>query len=66
MKSCRNCKNSTHSWGYQHALLCKFNKEVIVPFSKCLEENKASDTRARTIASRCKAYEPEGDTLHSI
>ena len=59
MKSCRNCKNSTHSWGYQPDLICKFNKEVMVRFSKCLEENKASDTRAQTIASRCKAYEPE-------
>ena len=62
MKSCRNCKNSTHSWGYQTGLLCKLNKEVVVRVSKCLEENKASDIRARTIASRCKAYEPEGES----
>ena len=59
MKSCRNCKNSTHFGDYRPDLLCKLNKEVMVRVSKCLEENKASDTYAQTIASRCKAYEPE-------
>ena len=62
MKSCRNCENAIHDGYYRVQLICRLNRQVIVPFSKNLDENKASDTRARTIASRCKAYEPEGDT----
>lgn len=62
MKSCRNCENATHSWGYHPDLLCKLSNEVMVRFSKCLEENKASDTYAQTIATRCKAYTLEGES----
>ena len=58
MKSCRNCENSTHSWGYRPDLICMLDEEVMVQFSASLEENKASDTHAQTIAARCKAYEP--------
>ena len=63
MKSCRNCGNATHSWGYRPDLVCKLSGEVMVRASNCLEENKASDTYARTIASRCKAYLPETNLM---
>jgi len=62
MKSCRNCENAIHDGYYWVRLICRLNRQVVVPFSKCLEENKASDTHARTTASRCKAYEPQGET----
>ena len=60
MKSCRNCENATHDGYYSVRLICRLNRQVVVPFSNNLSENKASDTNAQTIAARCKAYEPEG------
>ena len=62
MKSCRNCKNAIHDGYYWVQLICRFNRRVVVPFSKCLDENKASDTHAQATAKRCKAYEPEETT----
>ena len=58
MKSCRNCENAIHDGYYWVQLICRLNRQVVVPFSKKLDENKASDTHAQTIAARCKAYEP--------
>ena len=59
MMSCRNCENSTHSWGYRPDLICMLDKEVMVRFSTSLEENKASDIHAQTVARHCEAYTPE-------
>lgn len=62
MMSCRNCENSTHSWGHRPDLICMLDKEVMVKFSASLEENKASDTHAQTTARSCEAYTPEETT----
>jgi hypothetical protein len=59
MKSCRNCENSTHAWGYRPDLICRLYQEVVVRVSRNLEENKASDTYAQTTANNCRAYTPE-------
>jgi len=61
MKSCRNCANARHDGYYWVRLICRLSSEVMVPFSGCIEENKASDTYAQTVAKRCKAYTPEGE-----
>lgn len=62
MMSCRNCENSTHSWGYRPDLICMLDKKVMVEFSASLEENKANDTHAQTTARSCEAYTPEETT----
>lgn len=62
MKSCRNCDNAIHDGYYWVQLICRLNRQVVVPFSKHPDENKASDTHAQAIAKRCKAYKPEGET----
>ena len=59
MKSCRNCENAIHDGYYRVQLICRLNRQVIVPFSKSLDENKASDMRARTIANVCPEYTGE-------
>lgn len=59
MKSCRNCENATHD-GYFHVrLICRLNRQVIVPFSKNLDENKQADAYAQRMANHCADYTPE-------
>ena len=60
MKSCRNCEHSVHEGYYdRYVLVCKTYGKTIVKSSKCLDENKASDMRARTIANVCPEYTGE-------
>lgn len=61
MKSCRNCEIARHD-GYFHVrLICGLNRQVIVPFSKALDENKQADAYAQRMAKYCSAYTPEGE-----
>ena len=62
MKSCRNCEHSVHEGYYdRYVLVCKtYGKTISVTSStKCIEENKASDIRARKIANVCPEYTGE-------
>ena len=59
MKSCRNCANARHDGYFYVRLICGLNSEVVVPFSKNLEENKVSDTYALFKAKHCHAYTQE-------
>jgi hypothetical protein len=59
MKSCRNCANAQHDGYFYVRLICGLNREVVVPFSSNLEENKDSDTRALFKANHCHAYTQE-------
>ena len=59
MKSCRNCENAIQDGYYWVQLICRLNRQVIVPFSKSLDENKASDMRASKIANVCPEYTGE-------
>ena len=62
MKSCRNCEVATHD-GYFHVrLICGLNRQVIVPFSKNLDENHQADAYAQRMAKYCSAYTPEGES----
>jgi hypothetical protein len=62
MKSCRNCANSSHGWGYRPDLICKwYSGTVMAQATKCTEENIQNDQRCRTIAAHCHAYKPEGE-----
>jgi hypothetical protein len=61
MKSCRNCALSTHTWGYNTGLAC-FKGQLVQRVSMSTEENQAMDAHLRTVADRCKDYQPEGET----
>ena len=62
MKSCRNCAQSRHGWGYRPDLICQWYGTVMAQASRCTEENEKADQRCRTIAERCHAYKPEGES----
>jgi hypothetical protein len=62
MKSCRNCNYSRHTWGYNPALECPVYDMEVAPTSKNTEENVKADQRCRSLAARCPAYTPEGES----
>jgi hypothetical protein len=61
MKSCRNCEHSRHDGYFHTQLICRVTKQVVVPYSMCEKENKASDTSARKIAKTCPSYIQDGE-----
>ena len=58
-KSCRNCERSRHDGYFYIRLICRVTSEVVLPFSKSLDENKTYDEKLRARAATCAHYTPD-------
>lgn len=61
MKSCRNCKHSTHMGDPRPDLVCPPLGLGLAKATLNDEENKKADSRCRDLAARCDAYVYEGE-----